>query len=351
MSTPRAGEGAAEMIDLANDAPEAIFDLFEQRGWGDGLPLVPPTSERVTLMLGGAEPDEILGVIPPRFGVATRRAVAINAVLAGCRPAWLPVLTTAVRALCRDEVNLAGVQATTHPVAPLVIVHGEAVDALGFNAGCGTFGPGTRANATVGRALRLVLLHVGGARPGCGDQSTQGQPSKYSFCIAENAAHSPWEAYHRSRGLDAPSAVTVACCENPHNFHDMESARADRILLKAASALASLGSNNACISQGEIFVALCPEHAATIAADGWSRADVQSFLYERARLPRRVFLEAFDRRRWAPWMQADASDDALLPMTERADNYRVLVTGGPGKHSCVLPSWGMTRSCTLPLSP
>jgi len=327
------------------------MECLERRGWGDGLPVVAPTPERVAAMLGGADPDEALGILPPRCGVATRRALAVNAVMAGCRPEVFAVVTTAVRALCRAEMNLAGVQATTHPVAPLVIVHGEAVDRLGFNAGCGTFGPGTRANATVGRAIRLILLHIGGARPGHGDQSTQGQPSKYAYCVAENAAHSPWPAYPISRGVDAASAVTVACGENPHNFHDMESDRADRILLKAASALASLGTNNACISQGEIFVALCPEHAATIAAEGWAREDVQSFLYERARLPRREFLAAFNRRRWRPWMQAEASDDTLLPMTEHPDNYRVFVTGGAGKHSSVIPSWGMTRSCTLAMQP
>jgi hypothetical protein len=230
-----------------------------------------------------------------------------------------------------------------------VIVHGEAVERLGFNAGCGGFGPGTRANATVGRAVRLVLLHVGGAYPGRGDQSTQGQPSKYAFCVAEHTAASPWPAYPRSLGLDVASAVTVACCENPHNFHDMESDRPERILTKAASVIATLGTNDACISQGEIFVALCPEHAATIGGAGWSRRDVQLFLYERARLPRATLLAAFRQRRWSAWMQADGPDDLLLPMTEHPDNYRVFVTGGAGKHSSVLPSWGMTKSVTLPV--
>jgi hypothetical protein len=129
----------------------------------------------------------------------------------------------------------------------------------------------------------------------------------------------------------------------------MESDRAERILSKAASAIASLGSNNACISQGEIFVALGPEHAATIAACGWARRDVQLFLYDRARLRRDTFLSAFRQRRWAPWMQADGPDDLLVPMTEHPDNYRIFVTGGAGKHSSVLPSWGMTKSVTLAL--
>jgi hypothetical protein len=340
-----------EMLELADEAPETLLALFETRGWGDGLPLVPPTPERVATMLAGRDADEVVGIIPPRFGRATRRALAVNAVLAGARPEVLPVIETAVRALCRPEVNLQGVQSTTHPVAPLVVVHGDAVERLGFNAGTGTFGPGCRANATVGRALRLVLMHVGGAYPGRGDQATQGQPSKYAFCIAEVAPPSPWRSYPQSVGVDAASAVTVACCENPHNVHDMESETAERILLKAASTIASLGSNDACISQGEIFVALCPEHAATIVASGWSRRDVQLFLYERARLTRGQFLDAFRRRRWAAWMQAEGPPELLLPMTEDPDHYRVVVAGGPGKHSAILPSWGMTKSVTLALPP
>jgi len=344
-------DGGLEMIELADESPESLLDLLDGRGWGDGLPIVAPTPARVDAMLAahGANPDDVIAVVPPRDGVATLRAVAVNAVMAGCPPDVLPVLAAAVRAATQPEVNLPGVQATTHPVAPLVIVHGDAAAQLGFNAGVGCFGPGTRANATVGRALRFVLMHVGGARPGDGDASTQGQPSKYTYCIAENAAASPWPAYHRSRGVDASSAVTVFCGEGPHNFHDMESDEPVRLLTKAASVMATLGSNNACISQGEFFVVLCPEHAATIAAHGWSREDVQSFLFEHARLPRRVLRGAFDILAWEQWLLDIDDDDALLPMTENLDNIRVLVAGGPGKHSCVVPSWGMTRSVTLPV--
>jgi hypothetical protein len=342
------------MVDDAS--PEALLELFEKRGWGDGLPLVAPTEARVAEMLnagaGGAppSPDEILASLAPRNGQATRRLLAVNAVLAGCPPGLLPVLTTAVRALARPEVNLRGVNATTHPVAPLLIVHGAAAATLGFNAGLGAFGPGNRANATLGRALRLVLLHIAGARPGNGDASTQGQPSKYSYCIAENAAESPWESYPRSRGLEAASAVTVACGENPHNFHDMESDAPAPILDKAASVMATLGSNNAPVSAAEFFVVLGPEHAATCAAAGWTRSDVQSYLYERARLPAEVLRGAFAVTQRRPWLHA-LPDDAAMPVTDHPDNIRVLVAGGAGKHSCVIPSWGMTRSATLPLEP
>ncbi len=342
------GEG---LIDVGDGTPEDLYRLFGERGWGDGLPVVPPTEERVeaTLAAGAGDPAEVLATLPPRFGQATRRAVATNAVLAGCLPETFPVLVTAVRALGRAELNLRGVNATTHPVAPLLIVHGAAAD-LGFNKGLGAFGPGRRANATVGRALRLVLLHVAGARPGDGDASTQGQPSKYTYCIAENLPASPWEGYAKSRGVDSPGAVTIFAGEGPHNFHDMESDRPGRILDKAASAAASLGANNACISQGEVFVVLCPEHAATIAGAGWDRRDVQSYLFEASRLPAGRLRAAFDLRAWRPWMH-EVDDAARLPITEHPDNFRVLVAGGPGKHSSVIPSWGMTRSVTMALEP
>jgi len=342
-----------EELELATGSFEELQELFEKRGWGDGLPLVPPTPERVDAMLAGSpasREDEVIATLPPRFGEATRRTLAVNAVLAGCPPGVLPVLVTAVRALARPELNLRGVNATTHPVAPLLIVHGAAVAALGMNPGLGTFGPGNRANATLGRALRLVLLHVAGARPGAGDASTQGGPAKYGYCIAENEAASPWESYPRSVGVAAPSAVTIACGEAPHNAHDMESEAPAGVLDKLASVMATLGSNNAPVSSAEFFVVLGPEHAATIAGAGWSRRDVQSYLFEKARLPTGVLRRAFRVTQWRPWLHALADGDAM-PVTDHPDNVRVLVAGGPGKHSCVIPSWGMTKSVTLPLEP
>ncbi len=345
-------DAVAEILEVADDVtPEAFAGYCAERGWGDGLPVVPPSQARVAAMLDayGGDPDEVVGVVAPRDGSATPRTLAANAVMAGCTPDVLPVLVAATRALTRPEVNLRGVQATTHPVAPLLVVHGEAVTRHGFNPGLGTFGPGTRANATVGRAVRFVLMHVGGGRPGDGDAATQGQPSKYTYCIAENADASPWPAYHRSRGVDAPAAVTVHCGENPHNVHDMESDAPERILTKVASVMTTLGANHAPISQGEYFVVLCPEHAATVARAGWERSDVSGYLFQMARLPAGVFHAAFDSRAWAPWMHAVHDPDELLPMTAEPDHVRVLVAGGAGKHSCVVPSWGMTRSVTVPV--
>lgn len=339
-----------EMLEVASDDPDAVRDCYAERGWGDGLPLVAPTPERVDAMLAacGRDPEEAVAVLPPRSGVATRRVIAINAVLAGCRPRHLPVLVAAVRALSRPEVNLRGINATTHPVAPLLIVHGEIAQSAGYNSGLGAFGPGNVANAATGRALRLVLLHVAGAVPGAGDASTQGGPAKYAYCVAENLAESPWGGYAASAGVTAPSAVTVHCGEAPHNVHDMESAGAAPILDKVASAMTSLGSNNMPVSSGEFFVMLCPEHAAACAAVGWTRGHVASYLHQRARMRVGDLRAAFALRAWAPWQEA-LDDDAVMAVTEHPSNIKIIVVGGAGKHSSVIPSWGMTRSATVPV--
>ncbi len=341
-------EDSSLLIDLVEDDPGALTQLYSQHGWGDGLPMVPPTPERVDEMLAGTDPDEVIAVLPPRSGIATRRVIAINAVLAGCQPAHLPVLVAAVRALADPELNLRGVNATTHCVAPLLIVHGEVAETGGYNSGLGAFGPGNRANASTGRAVRLILMHVGGARPGPGDASTQGGPAKYSYCVAENLAQSPWGGYAVSVGVQAPSAITLHCGEAPHNVHDMESSDPGVILDKVASAMTSLGQNNAPISSGEYFVALCPEHAAVCANAGWTRTHIASYLFNRATLPVAELRRAFGLRAWAPWQQSLADEDRIS-MTEHPDNIKVFVVGGAGKHSSVIPSWGMTRSVTIPV--
>jgi hypothetical protein len=340
------------LLELADGDPEAMYALFEEQGWGDGLPLIAPTPERVDAMLESAEgdPDEEFGVLPPRAGVVTRRIVAVNAVLAGCKPEYFPVVFSAARALAQPQLNLRGFNATTHPVAPLLIVSGKVAGDCGFNSGVGAFGPGNRANATVGRAVRLILLHVAGARPGFGDAATQGQPSKYTYCVAENLEECPWESYPASVGVNAESAVTIHAGENPHNVHDMEAEGYPELILdKMASAMTSLGMNNACISQGEFFIGLGPEHAHVFARHGMGRSDIAGYLFNQARMPARVYHRHFEERAWDEWMKLVAPDD-MVPMTGHPDNIKVFVVGGAGKHSSLIPSWGMTKSVTIPVT-
>ena len=220
--SPRAGEFPRQRVELVRDADPvaAVNRLYRERGWTDGLPIVPPTEIAVLEFLNATDrdPREVIGVLPPRQGEATVERIAANAVMAGCCPEYFPVVLAAIEALADPLFNLDSVQATTHPVAPLIVVNGPIVREIGLNGGYNAFGQGCRANVTIGRAVRLVLMNVGGGLPGSGDRATQGSPAKLAYCVAENEAGSPWEPLHVEAGFprDA-SVVTVFGCEGPHN--------------------------------------------------------------------------------------------------------------------------------------
>lgn len=329
---------------------EAINREYYTRGWTDGLPIIPPTEERVWRMLQGTrrDPQTIIGRMPPRWGEATVEKLAINAVMAGCVPEYMPVLITAVEALLEPQFNLYGIQATTHPVAPLVIVNGPLTHDLDVNSGYNAFGPGWRANATIGRAMRLILQNVGGALPGTGDRSTQGGPAKYAYCIAENEARNPWMPLHVERGF-APetSTVTVWGGESPHNINDHVSQSATNLLTTIADTAATMGMNCLYLNDTEMLIVLGPEHAATIAADGWSKADVQKFLFEQARVPvQRARLGGmWGMHDWPKWIDTQ-NDATLIPVVRSWQDMVVIVAGGAGKHSSCVPTFGATRSVT-----
>jgi len=339
---------AAELIELSDDQ-EAFDDELEARGWSDGLPAVPPTRERVERMLAGADraTDHELGVMPPRHGVVTIESLAVNAVMAGCRAEHFPVVITAIEAMLDPAFNLFAVQSTTHPCSPLVIANGPVAAELGINSRYGAFGPGHRANATIGRAVRLALLNVGGAAPGALDRSTQGQPSKYSFCIAENEAESPWEPLHVERGCElGQSAVTVVGCENPHNINDHVSGDAAGVLVTVAGSLANMGTNNAYLHGGPVL-ALGPEHAAIIGNEGLTKDDVRHYVYEHARVPR----EIWERGGMAGMLDAPSPDSDMMPIISRPEDLIVIVVGGFGRHSSWLPTFGAsTQAVTRPIT-
>jgi hypothetical protein len=332
------------------DSFEAVQAYFRARRWSDGLPIVPPTEARVAGMLDGApgDPGQVIGRVPPSWHDLTLEKLAANAVMAGCEPAYLPVLVAAFEALCDPAFNLFAIQATTHPAAPLLIVSGPIVGAIGLNAGSGVFGPGWQANATIGRAVRLVLMNVGGAWPGDGDMATHGQPGKYSYCLAENEALSPWEPLHVERGFARDqSVVTVLAAEGPHNVNDHVSEAAGPLLTIVAHTMAALGSNAKWVLEDSSFVVvLGPEHAATIARDGFTRADVKRFLYETARLPlRELMLGGMWRMHdWPRWMRAVTDADARLPIVPDPEAILLVVAGGPGKHSAVVPNFSVGRA-------
>jgi hypothetical protein len=333
---------------------DAVNELVRGRGWSDGLPVVPPTPDRVERMLEWCDRpwDEPVAKMAPRYGEATPLRLAANAVMAGCRPEYFPLLMLAVEALCEEPFNLYGIQATTHLCAPLVIVNGPVAKELDVNSGHNAFGPGWRANATIGRALRLALVNIGGAIPALGDMSTFGAPSKFSYLAAENEAASPWEPLHVERGLPrAASAVTVIGAECPHNVNDHESITAEGILTTLAGTIISTGANDV-YYQAQTLIVMGPEHAKTVADGGFSKADARRFLHEHAHLPMRRFSkENIERRLRVTWKErlGAAGLDTPVYMVQRPEDLLIAVIGGAGKHSAVIHTFGATQAVTRAL--
>ena len=322
-------------------AYEEIDPHYHERGWTDGLPIVPPTEARVHAFLATTDrdPREVLGVLPPRQGEATVEKIAINAVMAGCRPEYFPVILAGVEALADPLFNLDSVQATTHPVAPLLVVNGPIAREIGLNAGYNAFGQGFRANVTIGRAVRLVLMNIGGGLPGSGDRATQGSPAKIAYCVAENEAESPWDPLHVEAGVARDvSTVTAFGCEGPHNIQDHYSNTGVGVLRTVAGAMGQAGSNNL-LGRGWPLLSLGPEHAATIAGDGFSKQKVKQFLFEHARFPLGRLGAEYRRYQIERQRVADA-DDTMVPIVRAAEDISIIVVGGAGKHSAWQPTFG-----------
>ena len=342
------------LVDVPDDLDEFNRWAVRER-WSDGLPLVPPTEERVDAMLAGTAwpADEVVGKIPPRSAEATVELVAANAVMAGCRPSAMPILVAAVQAMVEAPVNLYGAQATTHPCALMVLVSGPLGKAAGVHGGSGLFGPGFVGNATIGRAVRLLQQNVGGAWPGETDRATQGSPAKFSFCFAENddEADNPWEPYRVSQGYGHDdTTVTVVAAEAPHNLNDHVSNEPGGLLFTFAQTIATVGKNNAYCRPADFVLVLSPEHVRVLADHGFARRDVQRYLHERARIPYREWKRGamFGMLPQPRYLDA-ADDDFQVPILETPDDVHVVVGGGPGRHSAWIPTFGITRTTTKPV--
>jgi hypothetical protein len=264
----------ARRIDIADAEDE--FEMMFARGWSDGLPVVPPTEERVLAMLDGTSrrPDEIVATVPPDLVDATVEKIAIAAVMAGCRAEFLPWVLTAVEAACNDEFNMHGLLATTMPVSPVVICSGPGTRAIGMNSGGNALGQGNRANSTIGRALQLVIRNIGGGRPGEVDRATHGAPGKLSFCFAENDVESPFGTLAGQLGLDdGADAVTVFAGEGPRCVVDQLSREPDSLARSLAANLQALHHPKLVLGFDAIVV-IGPEHARVFADAGWNRDQI-----------------------------------------------------------------------------
>ncbi len=321
---------------------DAINDYFYEQGWTDGLPIVPPTEARVAAMLTSMPGDanELISVVPPKMGRATLRQVAVNAVMAGCRPEYLPVVVAALRAVSEPAYGLAHRQTTTHAGAPLIIVNGPIVQQLRINGGTGLFGPGWRANATIGRALRLALVNIGGAGPGV-DASQTGHPGKYTYCIAEYEAANPWEPLHVTRGFRREqNVVTVVNAEAPHSMTENIQTDALEIMRTFASSMATLGVNNL-YSQGHPVLVLDLEHVQHLSAAGWNKRDIQKALFEMARQPWGLMKNRGKSKgpRFPEFVDKN-NDHSMVPIMNAPDDLSVIVGGGAGGKSMFLPTAG-----------
>jgi thiol-disulfide isomerase/thioredoxin len=312
--------------------------------FGDPLPVVPPTVERVDRMLKATPlaPDEIVALIPPNYGAATAEKIAANAVMAGCKPAMMRVLIPLIRAVCDERFNIHGVQATTHFAAPLVIVNGPIRSELGFVSGGNVFSNVARANSTLGRALQLILTNLGGARPGEIDMSTLGNPGKFSYCIAENEEANPWEPLHVELGFQHDeSTVTLFAAEPPRGVSE-HNARDARGVLKAISrALATSWTYRLCAGI-EALVVLCPEHVTTIAREGFTKQDVCEYLFTCTGIPVKHFEDGGGEgtAHVRLYKQSMIDGESCYLKFQDPAAIKLLVAGGSaGKFSAVVSSW------------
>ena len=328
-----------EMADL----DEAI-EFYYRQGWTDGLPVAPPTPQKVTaaLEMAGLAPADVLGVVPVRGRVVTAEKVAINAIMAGCLPEYVPVVVAAVRAICDDPYNLHGCATSTMGASVLLVINGPVRHRLEFNSGTNVFGPGWRANATVGRALRLVLMNVCGTIPDVLDRSTMGHPGKYSFCFAEDEEYSPWEPLHVERGLSAESsAVTAFAAMSPWQVGNGFSNTPEGVLTTVADVMRAVGSDN-----GEIMVVIAQELMRPIKESGWTKKQVRQFLYDHAQ---RTAQELVSAGRAQPTTDPGKDRDPV-PVCRDPQDIILVPAGGPaGVWAAVIPMWGFgvfSRSVT-----
>jgi len=355
-----AEQGMSGKVPLAADFPrqrvevvrgpnayDRVQELFLRRGWSDGLPVVPPTVARVkeAVAFAARAAADVLGEVEPLKGLATVEKVAANAVMAGCRPEYLPVVLAAVECVLDPAFNMRGVQTTDENVTPLLVVNGPVARDLSMNGSFGVLGPGWQANATIGRAIRLVMNNIGGGWPGAVAFAGLGQPGRYTLCLAENEAQNPWMPLHVEAGL-APgsSAVTVTRAEGVMNVTGG--------LAEIASVMGTAASGFGILWSGRPTVLVAPAVAADCARRGMSKDDVRRFLWERGRWRREDWQRSWlterivVNRRWPEWVE-EAAKVGDVPAVRSPDDIVLVVAGGdvPIPQNAYCPSWGFPPAC------
>jgi hypothetical protein len=332
------------------DDPGALFDWIELQGWGDGLPVIPPTEDRVQAMLEATPlpPAHVVGVVEPRRGEATVEKIAVNAVLAGCRPASFPAVLAAVEAVCDPRFNLYAVNTTTCCATPALMMNGPARRALGIECGASCLGHNGRANATIGRALRLVMRNIGGSLPGVVSKSTFGQPGRVSLCFGEWEERSPWKPFHVRRGFRADQSVmTVTAATGTQDIADIFAETGEELIWLLAHSMDWIGNNKVLVPQdkGDMLLLLCPDFAHKIARDGIDVPQMQRMLLEWTRAP----IERWHPSYWPKLEQRGYVDGTVVPLAARPEQFLVAVAGGEsGHHALYFCTFGLTWTVSVP---
>ncbi|HVM98205.1 MAG TPA: hypothetical protein VMT89_17550 [Candidatus Acidoferrales bacterium] len=335
------------------DDPSAFLDLAERQGWGDGLPLIPPTAERVEEFLDtvAASPETVVGVVEPRRGEATIEKIAINAVMSGCRPDYFPIVVAAVRAVCEPRFNLYALNTTTCCATPALMLNGPIRHAVDIECGYSCLGHNGRANATIGRAVRLVMRNVGGSIPGAVSKSTFGQPGRLSLCFGEWEEKSPWEPFHVRRGFaPSDSVVTAHCATGTQDIADIWAETGEELIWVLAHSIDWIGNNKVLVPQaeGEMLLLLCPDFAYKIARDGLSISDVQQTLHAYTQTP----IERWHRSHWPKLEARGYVENGKVPLCARPDQFLIAVAGGEsGHHALSFCTFGLTWSVSEIIPP
>jgi hypothetical protein len=316
--------------------PLRAIETYFEKGWTDGLPVIPPTEEWIWEMLEamGKHPEDILGEIPARARKITAEKLTINAVMAGCLPAYAPVLLAMTEALCDPAFSVHGPTASTSGMGVLMIVNGPITPQIGLNSGENLFGPGWRANATIGRALRLLLRNVCGAVPGVLDRSCFGHPGKFTYCIAEDEAHSPWTPLHAERGIPSEeSAVTLFAGESPHQVANQTASDPEAILSTIADVMVAGGRLS--LSGQQFVVIVGGQHRRYLTDRGWTKKEVRTWLQAHAVRSKEELVRA---GRLEP-SEATGPSLRYSAVTDPEDILMVAAGGDTGGYSVVIPGW------------
>ncbi|PYM93637.1 MAG: hypothetical protein DME04_10655 [Candidatus Rokuibacteriota bacterium] len=324
----------------AQEVSDAIEFCFQQ-GWTDGLPVIPPTPDRVSAMLEAArlDPAKQVAFIAHRSVAITAEKVAVNAVMAGCKPEYMPVVVAAVEGIGDPRWSYHGPGTSTGGAAVLMIVNGPIARELDINAGDNLFGPGWRSNLTIGRALRLVMRNVCGSLPGLLDRGTLGHPGKLSYVIAENETDSPWTPLHVERGFrPEQSSVTVIASEAPHQFYNQLSPTAEGVLTTLADSMRISGT---VMGQSTYVVIIAGEHMRTIAGSGWGKKEIRQFLFDHTQNSH-AHLKLTQRMAGAIQPRDETT---MRPLVASPDDILVVAAGGrAGAFSAFVPGWGSARN-------